>query len=180
MRGSGNSHIKKCLLKRHRSAEPQLAHRPGRTSPFMESSFCSWKAHSVRIYRTLACGKDGPLSSKSCSNMNENSQNRGSSQFSVSRIKELKVQLWKAFMAAYQLNIDRRTQDIAYISGRVHFIDSSSLDFKEFIEHTYKGLEKYKYGYNSEMSLFLFLFASCFTPVPGAGRLFRFLLAQAS
>ncbi len=50
--------------------------------------------------------------------------------------------------AAYQLNIDRKTEQIAYISGRIDFIEGSSLDFKEFIEITVRGIEKYKYGYN--------------------------------
>ena len=37
---------------------------------------------------------------------------------------------------------------MAYISGRIEFIDGSLLDFKEFVEKTEKGMEKYKYGYN--------------------------------
>jgi len=48
----------------------------------------------------------------------------------------------------YQLNTDRKTEDIAFISGRAEFIEGSSLDFKEFVEKTDKGVEKYKYGYN--------------------------------
>jgi hypothetical protein len=51
-------------------------------------------------------------------------------------------------MAAYQLNIDRKTQDMAFISGQIDFVDGSTLDFKEFIEKTDEEIEKYKYGYN--------------------------------
>ena len=51
-------------------------------------------------------------------------------------------------MAAYQLNIDRKTQDMAFISGHIDFVDGSRLDFKEFVERTDEEIEKYKYGYN--------------------------------
>ncbi|MCW5198330.1 hypothetical protein VU06_01105 [Desulfobulbus sp. F3] len=51
-------------------------------------------------------------------------------------------------MAAYQLNIDRKTQDMAFISGQIDFVDGSTLDFKEFVEKTDEKIEKYKYGYN--------------------------------
>lgn len=51
-------------------------------------------------------------------------------------------------VAAYQLNIDRKTQDMAFISGQIDFVDSSTLDFKEFVEKTDEEIEKYKYGYN--------------------------------
>ncbi len=51
-------------------------------------------------------------------------------------------------MAAYQLKIDRKTQDMAFISGHINFIDGSTLDFKEFIEKIGEEIEKYKYGYN--------------------------------
>lgn len=51
-------------------------------------------------------------------------------------------------MAAYQLNIDRKTQDMAFISGQIDFVDGSTLDFKEFVEKTDEEIEKYKYGYN--------------------------------
>jgi len=46
----------------------------------------------------------------------------------------------------YRLNTNRRTQDIAFISGRIDFIEGSFLDFKEFVEKTEKGIEKYKWG----------------------------------
>ena len=51
-------------------------------------------------------------------------------------------------MAAYQLNIDRKTLDMAFIAGQIDFIDGSTLDFKEFVEKTDEEIEKYKYGYN--------------------------------
>ena len=51
-------------------------------------------------------------------------------------------------MAAYQLNIDRKTQELAFIAGQIDFIDGSMLDFKEFVEKGDNGIERYKYGYN--------------------------------
>lgn len=51
-------------------------------------------------------------------------------------------------ITGYRLNIERRTRDIAFIHGQIDFIDTSSLDFKEFVEKTESGIEKYKYGYN--------------------------------
>lgn len=50
--------------------------------------------------------------------------------------------------ASYNLNIDRKTNEIAFISGFIEFRNGSILDFKEFIEKTDKGIEKYKYAYN--------------------------------
>jgi hypothetical protein len=46
------------------------------------------------------------------------------------------------------LTIDRKTEDIAFISGNIEFRDDSVLDFKEFCESTEHGIEKYKYAYN--------------------------------
>jgi len=51
-------------------------------------------------------------------------------------------------ITAYQLHTDRKSEDMAFISGRIDFIEGSSLDFKEFVEKTFQGVEKYKYGYN--------------------------------
>lgn len=51
-------------------------------------------------------------------------------------------------MSSYHLTTDRRTENIAFISGQIYFIEGSLLDFKEFVEKTDKGIEKYKYGYN--------------------------------
>jgi len=53
-----------------------------------------------------------------------------------------------SIVASYNLNIDRKTSEIAFISGKIYFRDESILDFKEFVESTELGVEKYKYGYN--------------------------------
>ena len=51
-------------------------------------------------------------------------------------------------IASYSLNIDRKTAEIVFISGKIEFRNDSILDFKEFIESTEKAIEKYKYAYN--------------------------------
>ena len=51
-------------------------------------------------------------------------------------------------VSAYNLTIDRKTDDIAFISGNIEFRDGSVLDFKEFCERAEHGIEKYKYAYN--------------------------------
>lgn len=51
-------------------------------------------------------------------------------------------------VASYKINIDRKTSDMAFISGIVDFRDGSILDFKEFIESNNDIIEKYKYAYN--------------------------------
>ncbi len=53
-----------------------------------------------------------------------------------------------SIIESYNLNIDRKSVEIAFISGRMDFRDGTILDFKEFIEDTGKGIEKYKYAYN--------------------------------
>ena len=53
-----------------------------------------------------------------------------------------------AIVASYTLNIDRKAQEIAFLSGRIDCRDGSVMDFKEFIEETESGIAKYKYGYN--------------------------------
>lgn len=53
-----------------------------------------------------------------------------------------------AIVSSFNLNIDIKTTDIAFISGRIEFRNSSILDFKEFIESVKTGIEKYKYAYN--------------------------------
>ena len=57
-----------------------------------------------------------------------------------------------AAAAGYSLNIDRRTEDFAFISGRIDFRDGSMLDFKEFLESRPPGIIKLKYGYNYRMA----------------------------
>ena len=51
-------------------------------------------------------------------------------------------------VSSYTLTIDRKTNDIVFLSGNVEFIDGSALDMKEFIESEENDREKYKYGYN--------------------------------
>ncbi len=76
-------------------------------------------------------------------------------------------------VAGYQLNTDRKTQDMAFLSGRIDFIEGSSLDFKEFVEKTDKGIEKYKYGYNYRKgSAVIFRYDNA--PDPGARHLISF------
>lgn len=58
-----------------------------------------------------------------------------------------------SFVVAYRLNIDRKTDDFAFISGRIEFRNDFILDFKEFIENTEHGIEKYKYAYNLRIKL---------------------------
>jgi hypothetical protein len=57
-----------------------------------------------------------------------------------------------SIVSAYNLTIDRKTEDIAFISGNIEFRDGSILDFKEFCENTEHGVEKYKYAYNYRLS----------------------------
>ncbi len=53
-----------------------------------------------------------------------------------------------AIVASYTLHVDRKTDDIAFLSGRIDFRDESVLDFKEFLAATEHGIDKLKYGYN--------------------------------
>ena len=76
-------------------------------------------------------------------------------------------------ITGYNLNIDKKTGDIAFISGRIDFIDGSSADFKEFVEDTGAGVEKYKYGYNYRTGPNVF-FRYDNAPDPGARRLITF------
>lgn len=50
--------------------------------------------------------------------------------------------------ASYTLSIDRKAEDLAFISGCIDFKDESVLDFKEFVEAVEYGINKLKYGYN--------------------------------
>ena len=47
-------------------------------------------------------------------------------------------------VSSYNLNIDRKTSDIAFIAGTIDFRDGTVLDFKEFIESADEEIEKYK------------------------------------
>jgi len=73
----------------------------------------------------------------------------------------------------YHFHIDRKTEDIAFISGRIDFKDGSMLEFKEFIEKTDSHIEKYKYGYNYRMNTDI-LFRYDNAPDPRAKKLTSF------
>lgn len=51
-------------------------------------------------------------------------------------------------IASYNLNIDKKSDEIAFVSGIIEFRDGTTLDFKEFIEVSGRSIEKYKYAYN--------------------------------
>jgi hypothetical protein len=51
-------------------------------------------------------------------------------------------------VSSYNLTIDRKTADMAFVSGKIDFRDGTILDSKEFIEESEGNIEKYKYGYN--------------------------------
>ena len=51
-------------------------------------------------------------------------------------------------VSSYTLTVDRKTQDIAYIFGRIEFRGGSVLDIKEYVESKNTGVEKFMYGYN--------------------------------
>jgi len=70
-----------------------------------------------------------------------------------------------SIVANYNLNIDRKTEDIAFLSGKIFFRDGSVLDFKKFLESTETGFNKYKYGYNYRIdSLVLFRYDNASDP----------------
>jgi hypothetical protein len=76
-------------------------------------------------------------------------------------------------MVSYQLNTDRRSDEVAFISGGIDFIDGSCLDFKEFIEKVDERIEKYKYAYNYRKgSVVMFRYDNA--PDPGARHLCTF------
>lgn len=56
-------------------------------------------------------------------------------------------------VSSYNLTIDRKTADIAFVSGKIDFRDGTTLDFKEFVEESEGSIEKYKYGYNYRKGL---------------------------
>ena len=89
-------------------------------------------------------------------------------------IARLEQEIQSCFlMAAYHLNIDRKTQELAFIAGQIDFIDGSTLDFKEFVEKGDNGIEKYKYGYNYRKNSGLLLRYDN-APDPGARQLVSF------
>ncbi len=52
-------------------------------------------------------------------------------------------------VSSYTLTVDRKTLDIAFISGRIEFRGGSVLDIKEYVESRDTGIEKYMYGYKT-------------------------------
>lgn len=67
-------------------------------------------------------------------------------------IAALEVQIQSAaIVASYTFHLDRMTEDLAFLSGRIDFRDGSTLDFKEFIAATEPGVDKLKYGFNYPM-----------------------------
>lgn len=53
-----------------------------------------------------------------------------------------------SIVSSYTLIIDRKTSDIAFISGTIEFKNEFTLDFKEFAECKGQVVEKYSYAYN--------------------------------
>ncbi len=53
-----------------------------------------------------------------------------------------------ALIALSNFTVDQRGSDIAFIKGRLIFVDGSVLDFREFIQVTPGRVDKYKYAYN--------------------------------
>lgn len=53
-----------------------------------------------------------------------------------------------SFVSSYSFTIDRKTRDIAFLSGTIEFRNGTVLDFREFIESKGAAVEKYVYGYN--------------------------------
>lgn len=52
------------------------------------------------------------------------------------------------FVSSYNVSIDKKTNDVAFVSGAIELRDGTTLDFKEFIENKERGIEKYMYAYN--------------------------------
>ena len=57
-----------------------------------------------------------------------------------------------SFVSSYTFTIDRKTHDIAFLSGIIEFRNGTALDFKEFIESKGRPSKKYLYGYNHRRS----------------------------
>ena len=78
-----------------------------------------------------------------------------------------------AIVTNYDINIDRKTEDIVFISGKIFFRNDSILDIKEFVEGTETGIIKYKYGYNYRIGSDI-LFRYDNAPDPRAKQLISF------
>lgn len=51
-------------------------------------------------------------------------------------------------ISSYTITIDRKTPDIAFISGIMDLRNGITVDFKEYIEDTGGTIQKFMYGYN--------------------------------
>ncbi len=51
-------------------------------------------------------------------------------------------------ISSYNLTIDRKTSDLAYIFGTLDLRNGVTVDFKEYIEDTGDRNQKFMYGYN--------------------------------
>ncbi|HLG29807.1 MAG TPA: DUF6516 family protein [Candidatus Brocadiales bacterium] len=51
-------------------------------------------------------------------------------------------------VSSYNITIDRKTNDIAFVSGVIELRDDTTIDFKEYIESKESGIEKYMYSCN--------------------------------
>lgn len=64
-------------------------------------------------------------------------------------ISQIEVLLHECvIISGYDLRIDRKTTETAFISAKVTFRDGTVLDFKEFIDVRNATIEKFKYAYN--------------------------------
>jgi hypothetical protein len=54
----------------------------------------------------------------------------------------------RSFVSSYSLTIDRKTRDIAFLSGTTEFRNGAVPEFKEFIKSKGIAVEKYLYGYS--------------------------------
>jgi len=76
-------------------------------------------------------------------------------------------------VSSYNITIDRKTNDIAFVSGIIEFREGTTLDFKEFIESKESGIERYKYAYNYRTSTCI-IFRYDNSPDPRAKKLGTF------
>lgn len=51
-------------------------------------------------------------------------------------------------ISSYTITIDRKTADIAFISGIMDLRNGVTVDFKEYIEDNSDTIQKFMYGYN--------------------------------
>lgn len=51
-------------------------------------------------------------------------------------------------ISSYTITIDRKTADLAFISGIMDLRNGITVDFKEYIEDTGGTIQKFMYGYN--------------------------------